>query len=37
MKIDRHKKKKHLCKKYGNKMRFLAFDMILASVKRTLV
>ena len=36
IKIDKHKKKKHLYKQYGNKMS-LAFDVTLASVKRTLV
>ena len=33
--INKHKNKKYLYKQYGNKI--LAFDMILASVKRTLV
>ena len=35
-KDDKHKKKKYLHKQYGNKMRFLAIDMILATVKKTL-
>ena len=33
MKIDKNKKKKHLYKLYGNKMRILSFDMTLASAK----
>ena len=34
---DKHKEKKQLYKQYRNKMSFLAFDLILASVKRILV